>query len=63
VVNGTKNFRIDHPLDPAHKYLQHAAIESNQVLNVYSGNVTTDKTGTATVRLPAYFDKLNTDPR
>jgi hypothetical protein len=63
VFGGTKNFRIDHPLDPANKYLVHAAIESNQVLNVYSGNITTDKTGTATVRLPAYFDKLNTDPR
>src|SRR5262249_40169491 len=35
-VNGTlyasaKNFRIDDPLDPAHKYLQHASVESNQL--------------------------------
>jgi hypothetical protein len=62
-ASGTKNFRIDDPLDPAHKYLLHAAIESNQVLNVYSGNVTTDGKGTATVALPAYFDRINTDPR
>jgi hypothetical protein len=26
-ATGTKNFRIDHPLDPANKYLSHAAIE------------------------------------
>jgi hypothetical protein len=64
VVNGhTKNFRIDDPLDPKHKYLVHAAIESNEVLNIYSGNITTDQQGTATVRLPAYFDRINTDIR
>ena len=49
-ATGTKNFQIDDPLDPAHRYLLHAAIESNQVLNVYSGNVTTDEPATATVR-------------
>ena len=62
-VTGTKNFRIDDPLDPAHKFLVHAAVESNEVLNVYSGNVTTDGHGSATVRLPAYFDRINTDFR
>ena len=51
-VSGTKNVRIDDPLDPAHTYLAHAAIDSNEVLNVYSGNVTTDGTGTATWRFP-----------
>jgi hypothetical protein len=58
-----KAFRIDDPLDPKHKYLVHAAVESNQVLNIYSGNITTDQHGTATVRLPAYFDRINTDVR
>ena len=28
VVNGTKNFRLDHPVDPANKTLTHAAVES-----------------------------------
>ena len=32
LVTGTKNFRIDHPLDPENKYLLHAAIESSEVL-------------------------------
>src|SRR5262249_10565222 len=63
-VNGTlyasaKNFRIDDPLDPAHKYLQHASVESNQLTNVYSGNATTNGKGFATVTLPAWFQALN----
>src|ERR1035441_2021073 len=37
-VAQTKNFRIDHPLDPTNKYLYHASIESSEVLNQYSGN-------------------------
>jgi hypothetical protein len=62
-VAGTKNFRIDDPLDPANKYLVHAAIESDQPLDVYSGNVTTDASGLAIVQLPAWFDQINTDFR
>src|SRR6188474_15148 len=31
--------------------------------NVYDGNVTTDSTGLATVKLPAYFSALNRDFR
>jgi hypothetical protein len=38
----------------------HAAIESDQALDVYSGNTTTDANGLATVQLPAWFDKINT---
>jgi hypothetical protein len=64
VISGhVKAFRINDPLDPKHKYLVHAAVESNQVLNIYSGNITTDQEGRATVRLPAYFDRINTDLR
>ncbi len=62
-VTGTKNFRIDDPLDPANKYLVHAAVESDQALDTYSGNITTDGSGLATVQLPAWFDKINTDFR
>jgi hypothetical protein len=62
-VNGTKNFRIDHPLDPENKYLVHAAIESSEVLNVYSGNIRTDGNGDAVVILPEWFEALNKDLR
>jgi hypothetical protein len=51
-VLGSKNFKIDHPLDPANKYLLHASIESSEVLNLYTGNITTDSSGDATVPLP-----------
>jgi len=62
-VTGTKNFMIDHPLDPANKYLYHAAIESSEVLNLYSGNVTLDASGAAVVNLPDWFEVLNKDFR
>jgi hypothetical protein len=62
-VTGTKNFRIDHPLDPKNKYLFHAAIESSEVLNVYSGNVNTDANGHAVVALPDWFESINKDLR
>ncbi len=58
-VSGTKDFKIDHPLDPANKYLIHFSIESNEVLNVYRGNVILDDKGKATVHLPDYFNAVN----
>ena len=58
-----KAFRIDHPLDPEHKYLYHNSIESNERVNVYSGNITTDEDGFATVELPEYMASLNADFR
>ena len=58
-----KNFRIDDPLDPAHKYLQHASVESNEQTDVYSGNETTNAKGFATVKLPSWFLALNRDVR
>jgi hypothetical protein len=63
VHGGTKNFKIDHPLDPANKYLYHAAIESSEVLNVYSGNVKLDANGEALVPLPEWFESINRDFR
>jgi hypothetical protein len=62
----TKNagsFRIDHPLDPEHKYLSHSFVESPDMMNVYNGNVTLDANGRATVELPKYFEALNRDFR
>lgn len=55
--------RTDHPLDPDNKYLQTASIESPEMLNVYSGNITTDPTGYTTVTLPDYVEACNTDFR
>lgn len=56
-------FRIDHPLDPENKYLQHSFVESPDMMNIYNGNVVTDSGGFATVELPDYFDSLNRDFR
>jgi hypothetical protein len=60
---GVKLFTMDHPLDPENKTLAHAAIESNEVMNLYSGNVTTDANGKVTVTLPDYFEAINKDFR
>jgi hypothetical protein len=62
-VSGTKNFRIDHPLDPTNKYLDHAAIESSEVLNQYSGNVVLDENGEGRIEFPAWFAAINEDFR
>ncbi len=62
-VVGVKAFTMDHPLDPANKTLMHVAAESNEVINFYSGNVTTDATGKAVVSLPDYYEALNKDSR
>jgi hypothetical protein len=58
-----KSFVIDHPLDPANKYLIHSAVESPDLMNVYSGEIVTDTEGNATVVLPEYFEALNGDFR
>jgi len=57
------SFLVDHPLDPAGKLLGQAYVASHEMLSVYSGNVMTDTTGRAVVRLPDYVDALNTDFR
>jgi len=67
-VNGTLSkaggsFKIDHPLDPANKYLEHSFVESPDMMNVYNDNITTDANGNATVALPNYFEALNRDYR
>ena len=62
-VTGTKSFKIDHPLDPENKYLLHFAVESNEVLNIYCGNVILDDNGEAWVELPSYFESINRDFR
>jgi hypothetical protein len=56
-------FHIDHPLDPANRYLNHSFVESPDMKNIYDGNVTTDSSGLATIALPDWFDVLNRDFR
>lgn len=60
---GGGSFKIDHPDDPANKYLSHSFVESPDMMNVYNGNVTTNADGKAEVTLPDYFKSLNRDFR
>jgi hypothetical protein len=57
------NFRIDHPLDPANKYLLHSFVESPDMMNIYNGVVVLDHRGTAWVTMPDWFEALNQDFR
>jgi len=56
-------FKIDHPLDPANKYLYHSFVESPDMMNIYNGVVVLNKKGEAVVRMPDYFEALNQDFR
>lgn len=56
-------FRIDHPDDPENRYLQHSFVGADERLSIYTGNTTTDASGRATVRLPAYAEGLSGDFR
>ncbi len=58
-ASGTKSFIIDHPNDPANKYLKHFAIESNEVLNIYRGTAFFDASGRTTIQLPEYYSTIN----
>jgi hypothetical protein len=60
---GAGSFKIDHPLDPANKYLSHSFVESPDMMNIYNGNVVLDGKGEAWVTLPDYFEALNQDFR
>ncbi len=60
---GGGSFKIDHPLDPANKYLYHSFVESPDMMNIYNGNVSLDDSGEATINLPNWFEALNKDFR
>ena len=63
IAKGAGTFKIDHPLDPANKYLYHSFVESPDMMNIYNGNATTDASGLVTVTLPSYFEAENKDYR
>ena len=63
LTKGGGSFKIDHPLDPANKYLYHSFVESPDMMNIYNGNVITDAQGSAIVKLPEWFETLNRDFR
>jgi hypothetical protein len=60
---GGGSFKIDHPLDPANKYLYHSFAESPDMMNIYNGNVVLDANGEAVVGFPDWFGALNRDFR
>jgi hypothetical protein len=63
IVGNSISITIDHPLDPANKYLRHSSVESSEMKNIYDGNITTDGNGQAVVELPEWFESLNRDFR
>ena len=57
------NFKIDHPLDPENKYLNHSFVESPDMKNIYDGVAVLDANGERWVELPEWFEALNKDFR
>jgi hypothetical protein len=57
------SFRIDHPLDPANRYLSHSSVESPDMKNMYDGVAALDGAGEAWIELPEWFEALNQDFR
>ena len=60
---GAGSFKIDHPLDPANKYLSHSFVESPDMMNIYNGNAKLNDNGEAWIELPEWFSALNKDFR
>lgn len=63
LAKSSGSFKIDHPLDPANKYLYHSFVESPDMKNIYDGVVTLDNDGAAVVTMPEWFNALNQDFR
>ena len=57
ITAGVKSFKIDHPLDPANKYLSHSFVESPDMMNIYNGNVVTDASG----KDPVFVGRIRED--
>ena len=63
LIKSGGGFKIDHPLEPARKYLSHSFVESPEMKNVYDGVVSLDAHGGCSVELPEWFEALNCDFR
>ena len=63
ISKGSGTFKIDHPLDPQNKYLNHSFVESPDMMNIYNGNVILDSNGEVPVELPQWFGVLNKEFR
>jgi hypothetical protein len=63
VTKSGGTFKIDHPLDPANKFLSHSFVESPDMMNIYNGNAALDDKGEVVVPLPEWFGSLNKDFR
>lgn len=59
VTQTSAAYAVDHPQDPATKYLQHSVVGSSEMMNIYTGRVTLDAGGEAWVNLPSWFEALN----
>lgn len=58
-TKGSGTFKIDHPLDPENKWLYHSFNESDQMMNLYTGETTLDQNGESTITFPNWFTALN----
>jgi hypothetical protein len=63
LTKSSGTFKIDHPLDPANKYLSHSFVESPDMKNIYDGVAVLDQNGEGEVVLPNWFEALNKDFR
>lgn len=63
ITAGTKDFKIDHPLDPTNKFLYHSSVESSEMMNIYTGNAVLDSEGKVVVTMPDWFEVVNEDFR
>lgn len=63
LTKGGGAFKIDHPLDPANRYLSHSFVESPDMMDIYNGNVALGDDGAAWIELPEWFEALNRDFR
>ncbi|NOR44418.1 MAG: hypothetical protein GQ534_02440, partial [Candidatus Delongbacteria bacterium] len=63
VVKSVSKTKIDHPLDPKNKFLTHATVESDQMMNIYNGVVFLNSDGKTVVTMPNWFESLNTEFR
>jgi hypothetical protein len=63
LLQGIPTSTMDHPLDPANKYLNHSLIGSSDMMNIYNGNVLLGSNGEAEVTLPEWFGAINKEFR